>query len=176
MLDNAKSIFIINKIFTNLRNKKKLNIIKYNKRLLNKLNITKEDFNMYLMLKIFNTKYKTKLEDIEIKEINLDGIIKNEALKDLCEIKFKRVYKLSLCENAIWDINSLEKLNLKNLKILKLRYNSISDISVLGKVKFEELKELNLYKNNIPDINVLKNVKFEKLELLNLSRNIDILE
>ena len=73
MLDNVKSNLIMNKIFANLKNKRKLIIIKYNKRLLNRINITKKDFKMYQLLKDFNSKYKTRLEDIEIKELGLNG-------------------------------------------------------------------------------------------------------
>ena len=134
MLANIKSKLIINKIFASLRNKIKLIIIKYTKLLLNKLNITKKDFNIYQKLEDFNFKYGTKLKDIEIKDLNLDGkTIGYKGLKDLCEINFKGVYILSLCRAQITDINSLKYLNLEDLKILELKYNSIYDISVFAK-------------------------------------------
>ena len=115
MLDNLKSKYILKKVLENIKNKKKLNIIKYNKGMKVKLNINKEDFEIYITLKEFNNKYKTNIEDIDMREINLSEIyIENEGLKDLAKIKFKELNKLNL------------------------RFNKISDISILEKVKFKE--------------------------------------
>jgi len=73
-----------------MKNKRKLNIIKYNKRILVRLNINKKNFELYSKLKEFNTKYETNIEDIDIKTLNLkDEYIENEGLKDLVEIIFK---------------------------------------------------------------------------------------
>ena len=44
MLNNINSKFIIEKIFINIKKIKKLKIIKFNKKLLYRLNITIEDF------------------------------------------------------------------------------------------------------------------------------------
>ena len=71
MLDKVKSKNIIKEIFRNMRNKRKLNIIKYNKRILIRLNINKEQFENYIILKEFNKKYSTNIEDIDIKQLNL---------------------------------------------------------------------------------------------------------
>ena len=85
MLDNIKSKLIMNKIFAYLKNKRKLIISKINKSLLNRLNISKKDFQIYQELKDFNSKYNTKLEDIDIKKIYLyEKQIGNEGLKNLC--------------------------------------------------------------------------------------------
>ena len=90
MLDNIKSRYIIKVIFANIRNKIKLNIIKFNKKLQARLNVTKEDLEIYIILKDFNNKYGNKIEDIDIKEININSqLIKNEGLKDLFKLKFK---------------------------------------------------------------------------------------
>ena len=117
MLDNVKSKYIVKEIFENIKNKRKLNIIKYNKRIKIKLDINKEDFETYITLKEFNVKYNTNIQDIDIKTLNLSGrCIRNEGLKYLCE-----------------------KLNFKDLKELYLNKNNISDIKVLERVKFEKL-------------------------------------
>ena len=138
MLNNVKSKFIIEKIFRNLKNKRKLNIIKYNKIIKAKLNINKEDFEIYMTLKEFNNKYKTNIEDIDIKELNISGInIENEGLKGLAKIKFKELNKLNLSWNKISDISILEKVNFKELKELDLISNKLLDISVLEKVNFK---------------------------------------
>ena len=54
-----------------MRNKKKLNIIRFNKRIKERLNIAKEDYKVYELLKEFNIKYDLNIEDIDIKELNL---------------------------------------------------------------------------------------------------------
>ena len=85
MLDNIKSKLIMSKIFSYLKNKRKLIISKINKSLLNRLNISKKDFQIYQELKDFNSKYNTTLEDIDIKKIYLyEKQIGNEGLKNLC--------------------------------------------------------------------------------------------
>ena len=164
MLDKVKSKYILKEILEKIHNKRKLNIIKYNKIIKAKLNINKEDFEIYITLKEFNIKYKTNIEDIDIRELNLSGkYIENEGLKDLSKIKFKELNKLNLSYNEISDISVLEKVNFKELKELNLNSNEISDISVLEKVNFKELKELYLMNNEISDISVLEKVNFNEL-------------
>ena len=51
MLGKIRSAYIIDIIFNNLRNKRKLNIIKYNKKTIFRLNIKEEDFKVYSFLK-----------------------------------------------------------------------------------------------------------------------------
>ena len=46
MLDNVKSKYIIKEIFEKIKNKRKLNIIKYNTRIKIILDINKEDFEI----------------------------------------------------------------------------------------------------------------------------------
>ena len=78
MLDNVKSKYILEEIFKKIKNKRKLKIIKYNKRLLAKLNINREDFEICSKLKDINAKYNTKIKDIDIIELNLSNrYIKN---------------------------------------------------------------------------------------------------
>ena len=51
MLDIIKSKYILSAIFECMRNKKKLNIIRFNKRIKERLNITKEDYKVFELLK-----------------------------------------------------------------------------------------------------------------------------
>ena len=51
MLDNLKSKYILQEIFANIKNKRKLNIIKYNKKISVRLRINKEQFEKYNLLK-----------------------------------------------------------------------------------------------------------------------------
>ena len=64
MLDNVKSEYILKEIFAKIRNKRKLNIIKYNKGIKVKLNINKKDFEIYIPLKKYNNKYNITIEDL----------------------------------------------------------------------------------------------------------------
>ena len=67
--------------------------------------------------------------------------------------------------NEITDINVLENVNFKNLKILFLGFNKITDINVLEKVNFDKLEDLDLSVNNISDITVFDRVKFKLKDL-----------
>ena len=84
MLDNIKSNLIMIIIFNNLKNKRKIKLVKYNKRMMNRLNITEANFREYEILQEFNNKYETNIEDIDIKKLKLyRKIIGNNGLKDL---------------------------------------------------------------------------------------------
>ena len=163
MLDNVKSKYILKEIFERIKNKRKLNIIKYNKNIKIKLDINIEDFEIFIALKEFNDKYHTKIEHIDIKELNLGSkFIGDEGLKDLAKMNFTELKKLDLNWNNISDIKVLENVNLEKLEILNLSDNKITDINILEKVNFKNLKELNLYDNEISDASVnnskLKNI------------------
>ena len=102
MLDNVKSKYILIEIIANIRNRRKLKIIKYNKIIKVKLNINEEDYKTYITLKEFNNKYNENIEDIDIKELILSNRgIENKALKVLSKIKFKGLNILNLSRNKI---------------------------------------------------------------------------
>ena len=183
MLNNIKSKYILGIIFGNLSKRIELKLIKYNKILINKLNITQKDFEnlYYKLLNEMNKKFKLDIKDIEVKVINLkNDYLGNEILEHLKNIYLKELKELNLFGNNISDIKVLEKFKFNKLEKLDIGSNEISDINILENVNFKELKELHLYYNNISDIKVLEKVKFEKLEKLNLSFNpisdINILE
>ena len=150
MAENIKSIFILKKIFNIITNKKKLKIIRYNKKIQTKLNIKIVDYKKYETLKEFNKKFGLNINDINIKELDLrNRKIGNEGLKFLKKFQFE----------------------FKELEVLNLSYNKITDIQILENIQFKKLKELNLSNNDISDINVLEKKHFEKLEKLDLSFN-----
>ena len=121
MLYKIKSKYIINQVFENIRNKRKLNIIKYNKKITKILNVTKEDFEIYKILEEFNKKYRLKIDDIDIKELNInEKFIRNEGLEYLRKIGFSKLRDLNLRLNDISDISILELVNMKNLNKLDL--------------------------------------------------------
>ena len=146
MLDKVRSKNIIKEIFGNMRNKRKLNIIKYNKRILIRLNINKEQFENYIILEEFNKKYNTNIEDIDIKQLNLRyKYIGNEGIKILFKIEFKELKELNLSHNEISDINIFEKVNFKELNKLDLSGNNFSKNEnnlIINNLKF---KIKNLY-------------------------------
>ena len=73
MLNSIKSKYILNKIIKMIPNKRKMNIIKYNKILLRKLNITKDEFKACQSLKDFNKIFNTDIKDIDVEEIELSN-------------------------------------------------------------------------------------------------------
>ena len=159
MLNNIKSKYILNIILGKLKKRIELKLVKYNKILINKLNIKKEDFENFKSLKEMNQKYNLDIKDIEIKDLNFrNKSLGNEILEYLKKIEFKELKELNLSFNNISDIKVLEKVKFERLEILNLSDNKISDINILEKVNFKQLKLLHLYNNNISDITVLEKV------------------
>ena len=124
-------------IFENLKIKTKLNIIKYNKQILNKLDISKIDFNDFNILKEFNQKFNFNIKDVDIKKLNIkDEKIGNEIFKYLKNLRFKELRSLILDNNGINDINEFKNINYKKLELLNLINNKISNINILENVNF----------------------------------------
>ena len=170
MLDNVKSKYILKEIFDIIKNKRKLKIIKYNKKIKIKLDINKGDFEKYIALKEFNKKYDINIEDIDLKVLMLNWRnIRNMDLKDLVIINFKKLEILDLSGNKISNINILEKVNFKELKKLNLSYTEVSDIEILVKVNFNELQKLDLSGNKISTLNSFEKVNFKELKEFNIS-------
>ena len=71
MLNNIKSNFILKTIFEHINKKRKLKIIRYNKRIIDRCNMTIDDFKSYKMFKVFNEKYDLNIKDINVKELDL---------------------------------------------------------------------------------------------------------
>ena len=169
MLNNVKSIKILNIILGALKKRIELELFKYNKKMTKKLNITKEDFEQFAFLKEMNLKFKLNIKDIDINELNLGNKnLDNDIIELLGKIKFNKLKFSNLWKNYISDIKGIEKAKFEKLEILNLSENYISNIdNILEKDNFKELKKLHLYKNRISDIKVLENIKFEKIEIFN---------
>ena len=102
MLEHTKSKFILKKIFQNLKNRFKLKIIKYNRKLQKRLDIDKKDFEIYIILKEYNTKYNLSIIDIDINQIDLSyKKIGNEGIKIFKNITFGQLNDLNLESNEI---------------------------------------------------------------------------
>ena len=124
MLKEIKSKLNIKIIFGFLLKRKKLKIIKYNKKLLTLLNIQLKDFEDFQILKELKNKYNVIIPDIEIDILKLQdkkdiiGIL--ETIK---EINFIGLKSLDISSNDILDITILEQLKLDNLEYLNLNEN-----------------------------------------------------
>ena len=145
MLENIRSKYILQKIFDYLKNKKKLKLIKCNKKILDDLNISKDDFQKYKTLKEFNKKYSTFIDDIDTKKLHLQNIkLDNEGLECLIKLKFKNLEILKLINDNIPVNNISENIYFNNLKELYLRNMNLTNIEFLEKIKFQSLEVLDL--------------------------------
>ena len=136
MIIRIKKGLILEYIFGYLRNKKKLKIIQYNKKLLKTLNITLKDFEVYTFLKELNKKFNLNIEDIDINKLDLNmyEIKSNSKIFDyIKKIKFTKLKELDLSHNKLLSINILEELKFEQLEKLDLGYNKISSINILEK-------------------------------------------
>ena len=166
MLGNVKSPYIFKIIFGYISKEKRLKIIKINKGIQKRL---KEDYKLYVFLKVFISKNNLTNEDIDIKELDLEeNYMGNDGFKYLNSIEFTQLNKLNLYWNYISDISTLAKGRYKELTELNLSKNEISDISIFEKVNLKELLKLDLSNNEISDIKILEKVNFINLKELNL--------
>ena len=177
MLKKIRSNHILRQIFQNIKKKRVLNLLKFNKNFQNKFNFKKEDFKEYLTLREINEKFSLNIEDNDKEKLDLkDEYLNKEILNYFDKIHFKELKELDLSYNKI-DINTYilgeipNEIKFEKLIILNLNNNQISNINILQNFNCAELKELNLRYNNITDITPLEKVKFEKLEILNLDMN-----
>ena len=169
MLDNIKNKYLLGFIFENIRKRLKLKLLKYNKNLMNKLNINIDNFKQFKLLKEINQELNLNIEDIELVSLDLNyKNLNDDKLKTLDKIEFINLKKLYLNNNKITRFKTFDKYS---LEILDLGNNKISDISILKNDIFKELKELYLNNNKITELKDLTNVKFNKLEILDLSEN-----
>ena len=67
MLNNIKSKYILNLVVGKLKKRIELKLVKYNKILINRLNITKEYFENFKSLKEMNNKFNLDIKDIKLK-------------------------------------------------------------------------------------------------------------
>ena len=104
MLNKIRSIKILNIILGTLKKRIELKLLKYNKKIMKKLNI----------------------KDIDIKELDLENKnLDNDIIEYLTKIKFNELKVLNLEKNNISDIKGLEKINFTKLEKLNLKNNKI---------------------------------------------------
>ena len=174
MFNYIKSKVVKNLILNKLQKRIKLKLLKYNKKLMELLNITKKDFNEFVELKELSKELKIDIKDFEIAQLDLSNKnIDDKKLEYFLEKfqLFQLLKELNLGNNNITSLDKFEKKSLDKLEILNLNNNKLSEINTLTTDIFKGLKVLNLGGNEIKDINKLQNAKFNNLEELDLSNN-----
>ena len=136
MLNNIKSKIILEKIFNCMKKKIKMKILKCNKVLLNKLNISIKDFKETEVFKEFKKTFNEKDDIEDITKLNLKKKIKNiEAFKYFNQINFFNLKELYLNKNNLKEINLLSNAKFIQLEILNLGENKLADINALEKIE-----------------------------------------
>ena len=97
MLNEIKRKNVLKIIFEKLRMKKILNLLKYNKRLLDKLKININDYKDYLVLKQLNDKFSLNIDNTKIQSLDIgNNFLGNEILIYLNKIKFTNLKELNI--------------------------------------------------------------------------------
>ena len=165
IIENIKSRYILSKIYDNMTKKKKLEIVKYNKRIQNRINLSVKDYNEYCEIEIEIIPKKGKYG--EFININKNDELfyhiyfndNKEEIKNKYKINKKdKVKKIKIIID--YQVKSFSKLFdwcecIESINFKKFYRNNITDMSWM----FDEcssLKELNLNNfntNNVTDMN-----------------------
>ena len=166
IIENIKSRYILSKIYGIMTQKKKLEIVRWNKRIQNQLNLDIKDFKEYsetftpIEIEIIPTKGKYG-KFINIKEndelyYHIYFNDNNEEIKNKYEIKEEdKVTKIKIIiDYQIKSFNSLFKWCecIESINFKKFYRNNITDMSFMFS-RCSSLKELNL--NNFNTNNVI---------------------
>ena len=122
MLDNIKSLKILNLVLVFLEKGKKLNLLKYNKRMQVKLDIGIIDIKNYIakkyeLLKELNEECELDIKDFEITILNLSHKRRiNDIVEALNKFKFKEMKELNISSNYL-EIDNLVKSKFEKLEI-----------------------------------------------------------
>ena len=164
IIDNIKSRYILSKIYDNMIIKKKLEIVKHNKKIQNRINLSVNDYKEYCEIEIEIIPIKDKFG----KFINIDENDKlfyhiyfndnKEEIKNKYKInkkdkvtKIKVIidYQVKSFKELFYRCKCIESINFK-----KFYRNNITDMSCMFS-KCSSLKELNLNNfntNNVTDM------------------------
>ena len=161
IIDNIKSRYILSKIYNNITKKKKLEIIKYNKKIQNRLNLDVKDYKEYSEIEIEIIPAKDKYgKFINIKENDKlyyhiyfndnKEEIKNkyEIKKKDCVTKIKIIidYQVKSFKKLFYYCECIESINFKNFK-----RNNITNMSYMFH-RCSSLKDLNLTNFNTNNV------------------------
>ena len=167
-LKNIKSNFILSKIYGNLEKKKKLDIVKYNKKLQNRLNLNIKNYEECSSIKIEIIPTKDKYGRF----INLSNKVdrlyyhiffndNEEEIKNKYEIKkedkVERIkiiidYQVKSFKNLFYECTCIESINFKNFY-----RNNVIDMSGLffGCSSLKEINFSNFKTDNVKDMSFM---------------------
>ena len=109
--------------------------------------------------KIGESAEEKDIDKIVINDLNLDEKELNQMIKDLYLIipKDNKIRKLSLQNNKIKDISLISRLYLPYLGVLDLSVNNLTNLNFLNEINFKILKLLFLDNNKINNVIPLDN-------------------
>ena len=184
VIENIKSRYILSKIYDNMTKKKKLEIVKYNKKIQNRLNLDVKDYKEYS-----ETFTSIKIEIIPEKGeygkfINIDEndklyyhIYFNDNKKEI-KNKYKieeedKVTKITIIID--YEVKSFKELFydcycIKSINFKKFYRNNITDMSLMFN-GCSSLKELNLNNFNTNNVTNMSGMFFECSSLKELKLN-----
>ena len=113
MLKDIKSKYILEQIFNHINTKSKLKIIKYNKNISQKINITLEEYKIYNKIKILNENFELNIKDNNLEELNLS----HKRLGTKSE-SFKRI-NISL--ELDFRYKTINKCKIRKIRIIKFK-------------------------------------------------------
>ena len=177
IIENIKSRYILSKIYNNMTIKKKLEIVKYNKRIQNRLNLDVKDYKEYCEIEIEIIPAKDKYG----KFININENDKlyyhiyfndnKEEIKNKYEINKKdKVKKIKIIID--YKVKSFKELFywcecIKSIKFKKFYRNNITDMSYMF-YECSSLKELNLNNFNTNNVTDMSSMFYGCLDELKL--------
>ena len=177
--ENLKSDYFLQKVFENIKRGKSLAIVKYNKKMQNRLNINLKDYKEYS--EIYSS---IEIEIIPIenkygKFINIKGdesyyhIYFNDDKKEIKKYSIDKDDKISKIKIIIdYQIKSFEKLFnyckcIESIKYKKFYRNNITDMRSMfsGCSSLKELNINNFNTNNVTDMRWMFNGCLDELKL-----------
>ena len=184
IIENIKSRYILYKIYNNMSKKKKLNIVKYNKRIQNRLNLNLKDYKEYCEIEIEIIPIKDELG--RFININWDDKLyyhiyfndnKKEIKKKYYINKEDKVTKIKIIID--YQVKSFKKLFwckcIESIRFKKFYRNNITDMSYMF-YNCSSLKELNFTNFNTNNVRNMRYMfsgcsSLEELNLTNLNTN-----
>jgi len=184
IIENIKSRYILSKIYNNMSKKKKLNIVKYNKRIQNRLNLNLKDYKEYCEIEIEIIPIKDKLG--RFININWDDKLyyhiyfndnKKEIEKKYYINKEDKVTKIKIIID--YQVKSFKKLFwckcIESIRFKKFYRNNITDMSYMF-YNCSSLKELNFTNFNTNNVRNMRYMfsgcsSLEELNLTNFNTN-----
>ena len=179
-IENIKSVYILKRIFANFHKKKLLQIIKYNKKVQNKLNISEKNYKQFNDIEIEITpkinEYGIFINILNEKEKSYYHIYFNDGKEEIKKNKFKKCDKIQKIKIIINPrVSSFRKLFenchcIESINFKKFYSDDITDMSYMFS-RCSSLKQFNFSSfntNNVTDMSYMFS-GCSSLKKLNLS-------